>query len=206
MIFGPKVLETIASPINGQLEVRQLGKDVYVTTSGLTQSGGLINELWTKTLKRVSKSYELRARSWLILGLATGTLAKLVSDKYSPTKIVGVELDPAMIRLGKKYFGLDKIPYLDIVVADAQSYVLKTKNKFGVVIVDLYIGDQLPTFVYQKKFLKQLQKLGLLVILNHLFYDADKRAQARLLSDRAATVFAQVRLVRELTNLLVICG
>ncbi len=203
-MFGPRVLETITSPINGNLEVRRWGKDIYVTTGGLTQSGGLIKELWEKTLKRI-KIYDLRFKSWLILGLATGTLAKIISAKYSPSKIVGVELDPAMIRIGQKYFGLDNISNLQIIKDDAKKYVFQTKERFEIVIVDLYVGDQLPKFVYTPKFIRCVKTIGDVAVFNHLFYDDDKRSKARLLSGRVASIFSQIQLIRELTNLLIIC-
>jgi len=204
-MFGPKIVEGFDSKYSGKIEVRKQGRDIYVVTDGLTQSGGLIYELWEKTLKRLGVQ-DLRFKTWLILGLATGTVAKLISQKYSPTKIVGVEIDPLMLDIGRKYFDLDNIPNLKIINQDAKCYILDAKERFDVLLVDLYIGDQLPAFVYQIKFLEQLGKLGQLVIVNHLFYDQDKKAQARLLTDRLAKIFPHIQLVRELTNLLIICS
>src|SRR3989344_3246550 len=111
-MFGPKVLETVNSRVSGKIEVRKSDWDTYVAVGHLTQSGGLVKELWQKVLTKIPRSLPVKNQSWLILGLATGTLAKLISQKYSPAQMVGVELDPQMIRLGKKYFGLDKIPNL----------------------------------------------------------------------------------------------
>lgn len=205
-MFGPKILEIIESPINGRLEVRKWGKDIYVTTAGLTQSGGLIKELWSSTLKKISKNYELKTKNWLILGMATGTVAKIISSKYQPVKIVGVEIDPLMLDIGRKYFGLDNIPNLKIINGDANLYTLRSKLRFDFVLVDLYVGDQLPRFVYQQKFLYRLGKLGQLVIINHLFYDPDKKNKAQELVKSLESRFDQVSLVRELTNLLIICS
>src|SRR3989344_7921193 len=141
-MFGPKIVEGFDSKYSGKIEVRKQGRDIYVVTDGLTQSGGLIYELWEKTLKRLGVQY-LRFKTWLILGLATGTVAKLISQKYSPTKIVGVEIDPLMLDIGRKYFDLDNIPNLKIINQDAKCYILDAKERFDVLLVDLYIGDQL---------------------------------------------------------------
>lgn len=205
-MFGPQVLETITSPINGNLEVRRLGKDAYVTCGGLTQSGGLINQLWEKTLKKIANDQQIKNSSWLILGLATGTVAKLISQKYSPLKIVGVEIDPLMLRVGRKYFGLDQTPHLEIVHRDALNYVLRATGKFDFVLVDLYLGDQLPQFVYTPKFIRAVKRIGRVAVFNHLFYDQDKKTNARLLTDRLAKIFPHILLVRELTNLLIVCS
>ena len=89
-----------------------------------------------------------------------------------------MEIDPVMLRIGRQYFDLDKIPNLKILNLDAKSYLLKTKDKFNVILIDLYLGDQVPEFVYSPKFLEKLGQLGQLVIFNHLFYDDAKRQKA----------------------------
>ncbi len=204
-MFGPQVLETINSPINGNLEVRRWGKDIYITTGGLTQSGGLIKELWEKTLKRF-KIADSRFKKWLILGLATGTAAKIISDKYQPVKIVGVEIDSKMLDIGHRYFDLDAIPNLKIINQDANLYALNSKPCFDFVLVDLYLGDQLPKFVYTPRFIKAIKRISKMAIFNHLFYDAGKKERARELVKTLESHFYQVSLVRELTNLLIICS
>ncbi len=204
-MFGPKVLEVIESPMNGKLEVRQLGRDIYVTTGGLTQSGGLINELWSKTFKKIPKE-QLANKRWLVLGLATGTVAKIIAQKYSPVKITGVEIDPVMLDIGQRYFELKQIPHLEIINLDARRYVLDAKGKFDVVLVDLYVGDQLPKFVYSLQFISGIRKISQLAIFNHLFYDSGKKTKAEALVNQLKSVFPIIKLHRELTNLLVICG
>lgn len=204
-MFGPKVIEVVESLINGRLEVRKWGRDIYVTTAGLTQSGGLIRELWGKTLKRF-KGQDSRFKTWLILGLATGTVAKIIFDKYQPVKIVGVEIDHLMLNIGRKYFDLNNIPKLKIVNLDAKHYILDAKETFDFVLVDLYVGDQLPKFVYTPKFIRAVKRIGKMAVFNHLFYDADKKDKAQELITSLESHFNQVSLVRELTNLLIICS
>lgn len=204
-MFGPKILEIVDSPTSGNLEVRQLGKDVYVTTSGLTQSGGLMKELWQNTFKKIG-SKVLKHKRWLILGLATGTVARLISQKYFPTHIVGVEIDLTMLGIGQKYFNLDTIPGLQIVTQDANDYILNATYRFDWILVDLFVGERPPNFVYSSKFIQAVQKKGQRAIYNHLFYDEGKRQKARLLSAKLAAVYPHTRLIRELTNLLIICG
>jgi len=35
--------------------------------------------------------------------------AKIISEKFPNAKITGIEIDPMMVEIGKKYFGLEKI-------------------------------------------------------------------------------------------------
>ncbi len=204
-MFGPKVIEEFDSKYSGKLFVKSDWGNKYVTTGYLTQSGGLINDLWNPIIKNLSKRYTINAKTWLVLGLATGTVAKLINKKFKGAKIVGVEIDPVMIDIGKRYFELDKIQNLKIVNQDAKRYVLNTEEKFDLILVDLYLGDQPPDFLYSPKYLKKLREIGKTVIINHLFYDEDKKAKAQELIKSLDKYFSNITLHHEITNLMIIC-
>lgn len=202
-MFSPKILEKFQSQYSGELIIKKDFNNIYVTTGHLTQSGGLINEIWQSTFKKVKPP---KNKSWLILGLATGTVAKIISQKYQPTQIVGIEIDPVMISIGKKYFALDKIPNLQIINQDANSYIVNHKSYFDFILVDLYLVDSLPAFIYNPKFLKKLKLLSSCVIINHLFYDPDKKSKAENLVKLLSSSFENIQLHRVLTNLMIICS
>lgn len=198
------IIEEFKSKYSKRLIVKKnwdWGWHYYVTTGVLTQSGGLINDLWSKVLSAQRKV--LRGKNFLVLGLATGTVVRLINKNFKNVKIVGIEIDPVMITIGKKYFDLDKIPNLKILNIDANKY--KSKNKFDLVLVDLYLGDQPPKFLYTDKFLKKLDQLGQLVIVNHLFYDPQKKAKAEELIKKLGKYFKNIKLHRVLTNVMIIC-
>lgn len=198
-MFGPKVLEEFESKYSGKVRVMQTWGYKYVSTGYWTQSGGIIKEVWAPVFKKI---HPQKNQSWLILGLATGTIAKMIPK---PSKIVGVEIDPVMITIGKKYFDLDKITHLEIVNDDAKDYILTTKDHFDYILVDLYCIDQQPKFVYTDKFLGHLEQLGQLVIINHLFHTAAQKKAAEELINTVKQYYSRIAMLRSLTNLLVIC-
>lgn len=196
------IVEEVRSKYSGILTVKRTwdwGWKYYVTTGALSQSGGIINDLWKPILSNIQCSMS----NVLILGLATGTLAKLINKKFKNAKLTGVEIDPAMITIGKKYFDLDKIPNLKIVNKDANSYLLNA-NSYDVIFVDLYLGDKPPEFLYTDAFLKKLAKSGKTVVINHLFYDKDKKARAEYLISKMSRYFKDIGLQRVLTNVIII--
>lgn len=199
-MFGAKVLEEFDSPFSGHIAVKKDWDTLYVTTNELTQSGGLINDLWNDLFKKTK--FE-KGKSWLILGLATGTVAKIIAKKYTPARIVGVEIDSDMIRVGKKYFGLAEIANLEIINMDASKYKFELVDY---VLVDMYLGDQLPDFVYTDTFLKKIHKFGKIAVFNHLFYDAQKQKKAEELIKKLGKLYTNVQLVRVLTNVLAVCS
>lgn len=208
------IVEEFESKYSKKLIVKKIwdwGWHKYVTTGVLTQSGGLINDLW----KPVIRNWKLPARNafstadaggeiknCLVLGLATGTLANIIAKKYKGVKITGVEIDPVMIKIGKKYFDLDKIPNLTIINKDAKEF---NSGYFDVIFVDLYFGDQPPSFLYTPKYLKKLSRLGKRAIFNHLFYDDKKKMAAQVLIKRLDKYYQKITLRHVLTNVMIIC-
>jgi spermidine synthase len=190
------IVEEFRSKYSGKLFVKKIwdwGWKYHVSTGLLTQSGGIINDLW----KPVIKNLKLEIKNCLILGLATGTLAKMLKR----ANITGYEIDPVMIAVGKKYFGLDKISNLKIINQDAQDF----RGNFDVIFVDLYLGDKPPSFLYSHKYLKKLKERGKVVIINHLFYDQGKKNKAEKLIKKLERYFSQIELKRVLTNVIISC-
>ena len=101
-----KTLEIVKSSINGEITIYNFFGSPKMYIGGLLQSGGVVADIWKKGIKAASNC-QLPTASILILGLGCGTAAKIFSQKWPKAKIVGVEIDPEVIRVGKKYFGLD---------------------------------------------------------------------------------------------------
>lgn len=136
-------------------------KSIWV--DGAEQSGPWVKKVWSKAL--TIKHCE----SCLILGLGAGVAAKLVSEKFPGVRITGVDIDPEMVAIGKKDFGLEEIPNLKIIVGDA--FKILPKERFDLILVDLYVGKEYPKKAEREKFLRQLaQKLSKngVVIFNRL--------------------------------------
>lgn len=192
-MFGPKLLAQVNSRYSGKLEVHQIWRDKYVSTGFWTQSGGLIQEVWRPVFKKLKVSKD---STWLVLGLATGSVCRLIPQ---PKKIVGVEIDPVMLDIGRKYFDLHTINNLQILNIDAKNFLARNKFQFDYVLVDLYLGDQIPKFVYTTNF------PGRVVIINHLFYSPIQQQTALNFVAQLQHRFPSVTTIRSLTNLLIVC-
>ncbi len=200
----PKVLADLPSKYNRRVIVKQGWGYTYIHTddANVTQSGGIVKDVWRPVLKKIAQPN----KSWLVFGVAGGTLLQMLSDNYRPLHMTGIEIDPVMINVGKKYFHTDQIPGLTIINTDANTYAKKTKEKFDYVLVDIYIGELLPAFVYSTAFLSALKKLAPIVVVNHLFYSSQNKHTAEELVKTLSTIYPKVSLVRSLANLLLICS
>jgi len=205
-----KLLEKTNSPINGEITIYSLFGSPKMYIGGLLQSGGIVSDIWKKSLKTINNQ-QLTINNVLILGLGCGTAAKIFSQKWPKAKIVGVEIDPEVIRLGKKYFGLTQTPNLKIICSDAIKAINNQQlaiSNFDLVIVDLYLGEKIPPKSESLNFLKNLRNLlskNGIVVFNRIFWNGHKK-EAKLFVQKTEKVFKEVKLVRTIANLLVICN
>jgi spermidine synthase len=210
-MLGTKILEEKESKYNGKLRVvRTFGMGTYLQAGGLTQSGGIVETIWKQTLRRV-KSEEQDIKSCLILGLGGGTVAKLVSKYWLEAKITGVDIDSAIVELGKKYLGLDKTN-VDIKIQDAFDYLANhqslTINHYDLIIIDLYQGDKFPDKFETENYIdivrSHLSENGI-AVFNRLYY-GDKRPQAVKFGRKLEKVFTKVDWFYPEANLMFICS
>ena len=103
----------------------------------------------------------------LILGLGAGTIAALLTQRFGPMPIVGVDLHPEIVELGYHVFGLDGTN-LTVRIADAFEFVRTANGRYDYIAVDLYQGGEIARGVFSKTFLKKLKRLagphGLVVV------------------------------------------
>jgi spermidine synthase len=124
---------------------------------GVIQSVGVdashVPDVWDAMLPRE------RPASALILGLGGGTIATLMTRRWGPLPIVGVERDPAVAWLARHEFGLDALPHVEIVVADAFEYARRCERCFDAICVDLYVAGKLTHGVLGAAFLRDVARL-----------------------------------------------
>jgi len=222
LIWGYEVLEKIDSPINGEITVV---KDLFghreMIVGGVCQSGGLVEKVWevgigairnTPACKRLAMSGRQYAkRNILILGLGGGNAAKLVSRGWPEAKIVGVEIDPKVVEVGERYFQLDQIPNLRVIVGDAVEAISNLQlairdGKFNLIVVDLYLGQEFPKEAENRDFLEGLKKIlstNGLVIFNRLYYSKRQKELANNFLEKIKEFFPTVTTKKAVTNLLI---
>lgn len=209
---GYEVLETVNSPINGEIKVvDDLFGGRSMIIGGISQSGGLVTKLWEMALTAVSNEQSAVSKC-LILGLGCGNAAKIVSEKFPGCKIVGVEIDPKVVEVGKKYFGLGEIPNLEIIIDDAIKKILNTyflilNTKFDLILVDLYLGRNYPKEAESKQFIggiKGVLSENGIVIFNRLCFGEYKKGAENFAED-LRNYFPKVWTKKAITNLLIFC-
>ena len=207
VFFFPKIIETRESSVNGKITVSKLFGSYSIHAGGFTQSGGLVRSIWRKAVKTLANNGGSR-KDILILGLGAGSAAKEIAGIWPEARMIGVELDPLMIELGKRYFALQKIPQLTIVKGDAFHWVFhRTKSwrsRFDCILCDLYVGGEVPQKSMQGPFLTALRELLInngVLLVNHLIKQGEK-GQVNLLEVKLSSVFAHVERIPTPANIV----
>jgi len=88
----------------------------------------------------------------LVLGNAGGTTARAYAALYPGVRIDGVELDAKVTSVARRFLGLNAIPRLHVITADARAYLRGTHKRYDVICVDVYHHDYIPFQVATKQF------------------------------------------------------
>ncbi len=92
----------------------------------------------------------------LHLGMGGGTLARVYLRAHPGIRVDGVDIDPEVIRLGRRFLGLADDPRLRIVIEDARAYVRTTSRVYDVVVWDLFQGGVfVPHYALTREFFEE---------------------------------------------------
>jgi predicted O-methyltransferase YrrM len=153
------IIETRPSTISGELEVWYQNGKYVLHSPDANYSFDTLHRVFQKAFKR----FEVKKRNpknVLVLGFGAGSVATILCDelKLSP-HITGVELDPEIIALAKKYFDLDRFSKLSIHLGDAAEFVQQEKTVYDLVVSDVFVDKQIPENLIQESYIENLIRL-----------------------------------------------
>ena len=93
-----------------------------------------------------------------MIGSAAGTAMRQYEVVYPGVPVYGVEIDPEIVAVGKRYFGMDKLKYGITHEQDGRTY-LKTDGKdkrWTVVGIDAYHQPYIPFHLTTKEFFQEI--------------------------------------------------
>lgn len=200
----PQTVYKTESPFNGEIKVNKYWGKYSMLVGGISQSGGLVKNIWQKGIKEAKKRVE-NIDNVLVLGLGCGTVGEIINKELPDARIIGIEIDPVVIDIGKKYFKLSHLNNLEIKITDAKKKLDDLpNNKSDLILVDLYQGKNIPKFLENNKFLfkikQKISKKGI-VIFNRLYWK-NYVFEARKFLDKLKKIFNDVDSKKTYSNIL----
>ena len=113
-----------------------------------------------------------------ILGNAGGTTARALGVYYPDAEIDGVELDPAVSRVGRRYFGMGDNPRLTVHDVDARPFLRASDERYDLIVVDAYRQPYVPFYLATREFFRLVREHlapGGIVALNVAAVPDDER-------------------------------
>jgi len=135
------------------IEVTWANGELVLDTENTNYSYGSLQRILRYGLRNIGYEKILQMDHILLLGVAGGSVVKtLVNEIEYKGKITGVEIDPEIIQIANQYFNLHQIEQLNVVIDDAFEFVLKTKEKYDLIIIDIFEDTNMPNFLFEKFF------------------------------------------------------
>jgi len=155
--FVPVNVYRKKSAVSQALEVTWNNGQLVLDSQNTNYSYGSLQRVLRKGLKRIGQEKIAQMQEMLVLGVAGGSVVRTLVDEFGcKGKITGVEIDAEVIGIANRYFGLSEIPNLEIVIDDAFEFVLKTKSKYDLIIVDIFQDMHMPAFVFERFFANRI--------------------------------------------------
>lgn len=93
-------------------------------------------------------------KSLALVGLAAGTISKQYTAAFGPIPIDGIEIDPAIVDVGRRYFAMNE-PNLNVVVGDGRYELAHSDRRYDVIGVDAYRLPYIPWHLTTEEFFRE---------------------------------------------------
>ena len=129
-------VEEITTPLGER--VRQLKLDTtlegaqYVTTGGIFMTCNLYWRLAEVTIPRLERC--------LFLGGGSFAMPQDCSRRLPKARVDVVEIDPAVVAVGRKFFRLDEFPRVRPIVGDARRFLRGSTDTYDLIFCDAFQG------------------------------------------------------------------
>lgn len=171
-------LESAPSELNPHLYVSLHRGRYQLSTANALYSYGDLYSNFSDSFKRLDFD-RLPGSEVLLLGLGLGSVPYMLEHSFRKQFFyTAVELDESVIYLASKYTLPQIQSSLEVICADACSYVQYTESTFDLIAMDVFVDDVVPPDFEEDAFLEALAAClnpgGLLMYNRLALTDADK--------------------------------
>ncbi|HEX3850630.1 MAG TPA: fused MFS/spermidine synthase, partial [Polyangiaceae bacterium] len=137
------------------------------------------------------------AKDMLQIGLGIGSLPQVLGARGM--RVDSVEIDPAVVRFAKRYFGFTATG--DVFVEDARTYLRHAERRYDVIVHDTFTGGTTPEHLLSLEVLQRIHALlrpGGVLVVNFIGYHEGRQAEATFAVARTIrAVFPKLRVFRD---------
>jgi spermidine synthase len=101
-------------------------------------------------------AYARKVDSILEIGLGGGRTDWYLHRALPNVPVRSVELDPVVIELSRKYFGVKDEPNFEIVNADGRQFLTRSSERYDIILLDAYHGPLVPFHMLTREYYRLL--------------------------------------------------
>lgn len=148
--FTPVLLQSASSGVHPVLDLHLYKGQLQLSTTDALYSDLRRYRPLAKSLPRLRKAFP-RMQQVLMLGTGLAAGVHLLHQYGVHPQYTLVDLDSSILQLAAHYLP----PQTDarLVCADAQSFLLENTRRYDLLILDIFLGQQVPDYVHTPAFL-----------------------------------------------------
>jgi len=200
-----EIIEECSSDLNPMLEVVKIGDRYMLNAANTNYSFGGLHRVFQKVFKKLDIS-KRDIRETLILGFGCGSVATILQNELGiACRIMAVEKDPEVIRLGEAYFNTGEYNGLELVAADAAVFMNENTKHYDLIVVDVYVDFEVPESCESTNFVEDLErslKPGGMVVFNKLVYNHKAKKEAKKLISEFEKLDGTTRMIKVKENVV----
>jgi hypothetical protein len=104
----------------------------------------------------------------LFIGMGAGIVPRYIKRHYPEIAIDIIEIDPAIPGIAERFFGFERLPGVNIIIADGRDFINRNKKHYDMILIDAYgpagTPFQLTTTEFYEKIKNALNDDGVMVI------------------------------------------
>ena len=101
-------------------------------------------------------------KSILIVGLGGGTIPRALQEVVPRARIDVVEIDPAVVKVARRYFDFGDSRSLNVIEADGRVQVkraLREQQRYDIIMLDAFDHEYIPEHLLTQEFLREVKAL-----------------------------------------------
>ena len=102
----------------------------------------------------LAMAYRPSAENMLVVGLGGGSAPKRFWRDFPELEVHAVELDPEVVNVAYRWFGLPRDERLGVTVEDGRRFLQVNERRWDVIVLDAYYSDSLPFHLTTREFLE----------------------------------------------------
>lgn len=151
-----QLIEKKRSEISGELEVWYQNGRYVLHSKNANYSYDTLHKVFQQAFRQF-KIKDRKLKNALILGFGGGSVASILSEELKMRlEMVGVEADLAVLELAHKYFSIDRFKNLKIINEDAAMFVNRHREKYDLIVCDVFQDKQVPDSIQREEFIEEL--------------------------------------------------